>query len=67
MTVKSTHVAILERHGSKDREAIMVPPGQSLAMDKDTATRKWLWPYLGKAGDASEWHLVEFVKIRPTP
>ena len=53
-----THVAILREFKSSKEKAVIVPPGQSLDFDEDSATRKWLWPYLGK-----EWHLIKFVPI----
>lgn len=57
----STHVAIIQKHDTDMRRAVMVPPEQSLDFDPGPgATRRWLWPYLG-----TEWHLVEFLEIAP--
>lgn len=63
--------ALLERHGCSmfdwthadrhpvDRfKVIPLAEGQSEDFDKDSATRKWLWPHLGR-----DYHLVAFVDI----
>lgn len=54
----TTHVAIIQKHDTDIRRAVLVPPGQSLDFDKGRATRQWLWPYLN-----NEWHLVEFIEV----
>jgi hypothetical protein len=62
-----THIAILEHHDAGERvilhapsyKAVLVPPGQSLDFDVGPgATRRWLWPYLGRTH-----HLVDFVEV----
>lgn len=39
-------------------KAVIVPAEQTLGFDEESATRKWLWPYLG-----TEYHLFGFVEI----
>jgi hypothetical protein len=52
----ANRVAILRRHDAVgDYKLIPVPAGQSEDFDEDSATRRWLWPYLGY-----EYHLKAF-------
>jgi hypothetical protein len=54
-----TFVAVIEKHDRTEKRFVKVPLNQSLELDEESATRKWLWPYL-----KSEYHLVEFLEIK---
>ena len=63
--------ALLQRHGidkldfthperfPPDRyKIVLMDPHQSEDFDADSATRKWLWPHLGR-----DYHLIEFIDV----
>lgn len=60
MTLRSTHVAILERRGEPlARRALVLPPEHGVDMGEGSALQAWLHPYIGD----DEWRVVRFVEL----
>lgn len=55
-------VAIIKHHEWGAWRAIELPTGQSAEFDEGSATRRWLYPYLG-----TDWHLLDIVDVETAP
>lgn len=55
-------VAIIKMHDNSVWRAIALTEGQSIEFDPDSATRRWLWPFL-----RTEYHLLDIVEVENLP